>query len=286
MHNLIRHAQVNPRDVEVINPVRRSPSYSPSFSTVIPSTKDAALAFANLTNFTVPVRVYSDGSGYEGGIGAAALLYINDRLVRSLRFYLGTSLEHTVYEAEGVGLLMGVHLLHGLSRQLTHPTVLGSDSQAAIRALGNQSAHSGQYILDAIHQAVERLHAKQDGIVNRADRLQSINAGEHWVGRKKGVINLQLHWVPGHRDFEPNERADEEAKLAAQGQSSIAKSLPALLRKRLPLSISSLRQSHADKLKKRWRRRWKSSARENLLRTIDNSAPSKKYLRLIAGLDR
>ena len=40
------------------------------------------------------------------------------------------------------------------------------------------------------------------------------------------------------------------------------------------------------KLKKRWSRRWKSSERENLLRSIDNSAPSKKYLRLISDLDR
>ena len=188
----------------------------------------------------MPVWVYSDGSGYEGGIGAAVLLYINDHLVRSLRYYLGTLLEHTVYEAEGVGILMGVHLLHGLSRQLTHSTVLGSDSQAAIRALGNQRVHSGQYILDAIHQAAERLHTKQDGIINKADRLQITNTGEQWIGRKKGVIDLQLHWVPGHRDFAPNKRADEEAKLAAQGQSSAVKSLPTLLRKWLLLSISAL----------------------------------------------
>ena len=41
-----------------------------------------------------------------------------------------------------------------------------------------------------------------------------------------------------------------------------------------------------NKLKKRWERRWKSSPREDLLKTIDNSAPSKKYLHLIADLDR
>jgi hypothetical protein len=106
----------------------------------------------------VPVRIYSDSSGFEGGIGASALLYINNKLARSLRCYLGTPTEHTIYEAEGVGLLMGLHLLNGLSRQLTFPTILGSDSQAAIRALGNQRAHSGQYLLNAIHLAAERLH--------------------------------------------------------------------------------------------------------------------------------
>ena len=96
---------------------------------------------------------------------------------------------------------------------------------------------------------------------------------------------MQLHWVPGHCDFEPNERADEEAKLAAQGTSSDARFLPQLLHKKLPLSISALRQENNKKLKKRWQRRWKNSERENLLRSIDNTAPSKKYLHLIANLD-
>ena len=95
-----------------------------------------------------------------------------------------------------------------------------------------------------------------------------------------------MHWIPRHINFAPNELADEEAKKAAQRDSSDAKYLPAMLRKRLPLSISALRQSHLDKIKKRWKRRWKSSPREDILKAIDNSAPSKKYLRLISDLDR
>jgi ribonuclease HI len=233
-----------------------------------------------------PVRVYSDGSGFEGGIGASALLYINERLVKVLRVHLGSALEHTVYEAEGVGLLMGLHLLNGLNRQLTHTTVLGTDNQAVIKALGNQKSHAGQYILDAIHKSAEQLNVKQDRLINRDDRIRTLEAGDNWEGRKRGVIDLQIHWVPGHHDFEPNEKADEEAKKAAKGDSSDVKMLPPLLRKRLPLSISALRQENMAKLSKRWTRRWKSSARESLLKTIDNTAPSKKYLRLIKDLDR
>ena len=56
----------------------------------------------------------------------------------------------------------------------------------------------------------------------------------------KGVIDLQVHWVPGHSEFVPNEKADDEAKKAAQGNSSNAKSLPKFLCKHLPLSISAL----------------------------------------------
>ena len=169
---------LNPKDIETIHPVRKSPGYNPVFSSVIPPTKEAALPFALLTNDTVPVQVYSDGSGYEGGIGASALLYINDRLSRLLQLYLCTSQEHTVYKAEGVGLILSLHLLHGLTRQLTHPTILGTDSQVVIRALSNQRPHSGHYLLDTIHLAAERLHAKQDGIINWIERSQALNAGE------------------------------------------------------------------------------------------------------------
>jgi hypothetical protein len=37
------------------------------------------------------------------------------------------------------------------------------------------------------------------------------------------VIDLQIHWVPGHVDFTPNGKANKEAKRAAQGNSSEAK---------------------------------------------------------------
>ena len=256
IHHLIYFAWIKPNEIELINLVRSSPGYSPSFEVVIPPSKDDALPFAVLTDAAVPVRVYSDGSGFEGGIGAAAVLYINERLVKTLRVYLGTAMEHTVYEAEGVGLVMGLHLLKGLSRQLTEPTVIGTDSQAALLALGNQKLHSGQYILDAIHASAEQLHEKQDRLINRTERDRAIEAGVDWKGRKKGVVDLQFHWVPGHCNFAPNERADEEAKLAAQGNSSDAKLLPSLLRKRLPLSVSALRQHNIAKLKKHWSRRW------------------------------
>lgn len=42
------------------------------------------LFHAIITNELVPVCVYSDGSDFKGGIGASALLYINNRLVKIL----------------------------------------------------------------------------------------------------------------------------------------------------------------------------------------------------------
>ena len=204
LHHLINFAGLNHNNIETIFPVRHSSGYNPTFKSVIPPSKEAALPLANLTNSTVPVHVYSNGSGYEGGIGAAALLYINNHLARIIRVYLGTTKEHTVYEAEGVGLIIGLHLLNGLSRRLTHPTVLKTDSQAVIKALKNQCSHLGQYLLDTIHQSAECLHTKQDGLINGNERCQALAEGIQWKSRPKGVVDLQIHWVPGHCDFGPN----------------------------------------------------------------------------------
>ena len=82
LHHLINFAGLNPNKIETISPVRRSPWYNPTLKTIVLPSREAA--FPNLTNSTIPFCVYSDGSGYERGIRAATLLYINDWLSRSL----------------------------------------------------------------------------------------------------------------------------------------------------------------------------------------------------------
>ena len=240
IHNLLRFANLDPKQIETISPIRRSLGYKKPFSLIIPPSKDAALPLAQLTDTTVLVHIYSDRSGFEGGIGASAILYLKNCLIKSICFYLGSDQEHTVYEAEGVGLIMGLHLLSTLHSRFIHPPILGSNSQVVIRVLDNQQMHPSQYIIDKIHQLVENLHRKQDRLINCGERELAISEGKDWIGRPKGVINLQVHWVPGHIDFTPSEKADEEAKKAAQGHSSKAKYLPKFLRKPLLLSISAL----------------------------------------------
>jgi len=285
IHNLLSHLKLNSNYIEIVKAVRRRPDYQPSFDRFICDTKDDAFTMASISHINYRYKIYSDGSGYEGGIGASAVLYKGENVVKVLRHYLGTDKCHTVYEAEGVGVAMGLHLLNGLNRKLTDVVILGTDSQALIKATENQRPHAGHFILDEIHNAAEKLQAKQDGLFNREERAQATRAGEAWKGRTKGVIDLRLIWVPGHHDFTPNEKADEEAKKAAKGDSSDAKLLPSFLRKSLPLSISAIRQEYTAQLGKRWTRRWKTSPRAKTLRSIDNSAPSKKFLRLTKDLN-
>ena len=60
------------------------------------------------------------------------VLYKKDNMIKLLHYYLGTNKQHTVYEAEGVRLAMGLHLLNGLNRKLNQMVIRGTDSQAPI----------------------------------------------------------------------------------------------------------------------------------------------------------
>jgi hypothetical protein len=121
--------------------------------------------------------IHPDSSGYEGGIGASAVLYKGPNVIKTLRYYLGTDDCHMVYEAEGVGVYMVLHLLTSLGSRIGGAAILGTDSQALVKATKNQRPHTGHYILDEIHNVAEKLHMKQDELANRQERMQRIQEG-------------------------------------------------------------------------------------------------------------
>ncbi|KAF5378885.1 hypothetical protein D9615_006982 [Tricholomella constricta] len=225
LHSLFFLTGIDPSLVETVSSTRRRPNYAPSFSTHIEDSKETALVEANRIFRLAPTSVHCDGSGYEGGVGASAVLFVNGLEKASLKYHLGPITKHTVYEAEIVGLTLGLHLLTSTSRNLRSITAIGSDSQAAIKALGNQRPHPAHYLLDYVHTAAEKLHVKQDRIARASERRTALRRGNKWTDRTRKVINLQIHWTPGHVDFGPNERADELAKIAATGTSSPAPDL-------------------------------------------------------------
>ncbi|KAI9034912.1 ribonuclease H family protein [Aspergillus affinis] len=94
---------------------------------------------------------YTDGSGYQGMIGAAA---VSIRAGRTARKHLGTELDSTVY----VGELEGARM--ALDRAKPTPITTFSDSQAAIQAVRNPGRPSGQYALRAIYGRVRALRSE------------------------------------------------------------------------------------------------------------------------------
>ena len=103
--------------------------------------------------------------------------------------------------------------------------------------------------LNHIHKAAERLNKKQDKIQNPAIFWNAHHTDNHIIAKSSGVVDLRLQWISGHVDFTPNEMADAEAKRATKGQPSASTSLPKLLRKGLPHSISALHQNQKPKSK-------------------------------------
>jgi ribonuclease HI len=78
------------------------------------------------------VKVYSDGSAQEGKVGVAAILIRPGKEMRKLHYHLGTADQHTVFEAELVGLLLGLHLIKTEKTRTSY--TLGADNQAALAA--------------------------------------------------------------------------------------------------------------------------------------------------------
>src|SRR5271168_5462576 len=109
LHDILHISKVAPFSIETINSRPRHPGWAPPFSTSIAHSKEEACAEDR--EYEANVKIYSDGSGKEEGVGAAAILYFGFRVPRTARFHLGSSSQHTVYKGECVGQLLGLRLL-------------------------------------------------------------------------------------------------------------------------------------------------------------------------------
>jgi ribonuclease HI len=134
------------------------------------------------------LRVYSDGSAIEGGVGTAAVLMQDREVKDEITFYLGKDSENTVYKGEIVRMILAVELLRRAGGGERASMALGVDNQVAIRGTKLFNLQPGHYLMDIFHDDLRTL-------------LPSDNS------RK-----LVVHWTPGHIDIPGNEKADESAK--------------------------------------------------------------------------
>ena len=87
-------------------------------------------------------------------------------------------------------------------------------------------------------------------------------------------------------DLKGNERADREAKSAANRDSSSDILLPLLTDSPLPVSLAARQQELVTALRACWREIWMQSPRFEKLSRIDGSLPSSKFRCMLAGFSR
>jgi len=203
--------------------------------------------------------VYSDGSGYEGKIGAAAVLYKRGTTqeLSTLKYHLGDHTRHTTYEAEAVGAILATWLLQRIPDLAWSSASIYTDNQALIRSSTKRATNSGHYLAEAFRAAADNLPCR-----------------------------IHLKWISGHSEVKGNETADTLAKEAASGQSSPITQLPPLLHHPLPYSATAEKQAYTSEINAMWQEQWLSSPRRARMERIDKFFPYNKFRKILNGLTR
>jgi hypothetical protein len=87
LHDLMHRYKIQPQNMETIKAVRFDTRWTPKVAIRITNDKDEAIA--NVNQDSLDVKVFTDGSGMKGKIGAAAVLYRYGRAKTELRYKLG-----------------------------------------------------------------------------------------------------------------------------------------------------------------------------------------------------
>ena len=263
LHHLLRWFKPNVSAIEKIPATARSPTKTGKIPLIISIAESREESIKETESAPEEIQIYTDGSALEGKVGAAAVLFIKGRHTQTLHYHLGSDAEHTVHEAELVGLLLGLHMLTTGKRRKT-AAMIGVDNQAAIKALASDLRSPGH------HLAREALQLATN--INKAK-----------IKSKNNKATLIIRWTAAHEGLEGNELADREAKEAASGRTSDTKQIPRYLRKPIPANPSAVKKAHNEELKNEWKETWRSSERGKAVARIDESTPSSKFLKSISN---
>jgi ribonuclease HI len=135
--------------------------------------------------------IYTDGSSIDDKVGAAAH---NSTSNETSKTHLGSQAHFNIFAAELEGFNLAVKQWYSSRREYPACHIF-ADSQAACKALGTTTypgRQSGQYLIKEI--------------------LDHLDRTVHHHPRRK----LSISWIPGHKDIDGNEQADEAAKDAAK----------------------------------------------------------------------
>ena len=200
-----------------------------------------------------PLILYTDGSGIEARIGAAAIVDLKDQHTHS---QMGDDSTSTVYAAElraiEMALAMVLESTEPWAGQMKNGVVIFADNQAALKALRRPRMPSGQVYLEGCLDLIRRLAGRGS-----------------WT---------ELRWIPAHQEVIGNEIVDQHAKEAAREPERPQNPHSRHIR----LAAAARRQIRSE-AKVEWERTWaKETTSRSTGRLIE--APTKKTLEYWSGL--
>jgi ribonuclease HI len=160
--------------------------------------------------------IYTDGLGYRGAIGAAAILYSDGICKAEFKYQLGSAKHHTVFEDELTGIILGLRLVRTTLHK-HEPFNTSIDNQATIKSLQINRPQPAQYLINEIKQNTTSLHEERERIQGRTPQANQ-------------EPPITFTWVAGHMDSKGDEAVDKLAKEAAEyGSCSDLQVLPKFL---------------------------------------------------------
>jgi ribonuclease HI len=239
LENIFQQVPFMTTKVESIEPFIRPPWWmSPAILSISPTKEDAVILHDKLqkeaSKSKHTMTVYTDGSGINGKIGAAAC---NATTNKTSHQHLGTEIQYNVYSAELSAIYIALSQWKATKNQFSTCRIY-ADAQNAAKSIINPQRQSGQSLIKPIVDLVDNLMAP----------------GSY---RK-----LEIVWIPGHYGIPGNERADENAKKAASDPSISIKIPYSPLKSCRIQQIKKLAQSL---VKERWEKNMTSA---NHLRRI------------------
>ncbi|KAK9594981.1 hypothetical protein V6Z93_010714 [Aspergillus fumigatus] len=247
------------RALEKINPTPLAPWRTPAFTEIdIEPDREKAKENTAARQKAAGVTVFSDASGQQNHLGAAAVALDQDgNIIQSRQICVG-SMEHwSVYAAELMAIYYAISLVYQISQKKQEalgtgrePATILTDSMSALQAIANSWNKSGQRIIQAILQSARELNTRG--------------------------IPLRLQWVPGHCDDPGNDTADRLAKEAV-GPDKLHPFQHLLSREK-----GYIRR----KIREEWGQEWRASKKGGHLRQIDATLPSIRTRRMYGSLPR
>ncbi|PPQ86894.1 hypothetical protein CVT24_000283 [Panaeolus cyanescens] len=209
--------------------------------------------------------IYTDGSMTDGGVASAAVWMKRgeEKMRRTLR--IGETDEHTVYEAELMGITLAMEIAQ--EHRFKGKIHIGLDNQAVLTTIKTRSPKFAQKMWEDLGRLI-KTYLKRDP-----------------------TNEVEFRWTPGHEGFEGNERADGAARGAAEEERRMGGEEEEEEEgwedgRMVPISRAATRQRLMKEIGEKRRDMWKNSTRYDRMQGFDDTMPSKIFGRLTKSLRR